>query len=75
MSIDSECQLFRILPRNLSDKIDRSVYNRRKRKMLPFRESLRKKLVNKLNYSQNCYIVDSMPLEICKLEAQGVKYE
>ncbi|TSD99908.1 IS982 family transposase, partial [Aquimarina algiphila] len=27
MSIDSECQLFRILPSNLSAKIERSVYN------------------------------------------------
>ena len=67
MGIDSECQLFRILPSNLSDKIERSVYNRRKRKLFSFRESLRKKLVLKLNGTQNSYIVDSMPLEICKL--------
>lgn len=67
MSIDSECQLFRILPADLSNKIERSVYNRRKRKLFPFRESLRKELVMRLNRFQRCYIVDSMPLEVCKL--------
>ena len=30
MSVDSEYQLFRILPANLSNKIELSVYNRRK---------------------------------------------
>ena len=67
MSIDSECQLFRILPANLSNKIERCVYNRRKRKLFAFRESLRKELVMRLNQFQHCYIVDSMPLEVCKL--------
>ena len=67
MSIDSECQLFRSLPSNLSTKIERSVYNRRKRKLFSFRESLRKELVVRLNQSQHCYVVDSMPLEVCKL--------
>ncbi|EIJ38129.1 hypothetical protein JoomaDRAFT_1110 [Galbibacter orientalis DSM 19592] len=33
MSVDSECQLFRMLPAGLSSKIERSVYNRRKRKL------------------------------------------
>ncbi len=66
MSIDSECQLFRILPSGLSNKIERSVYNRRKRKLFFFKESLRKELVIRLNQSKYCYIVDSMPLEVCK---------
>jgi hypothetical protein len=34
MSIDSENQLFRILPESLKIKIERSVYNRRKRKLI-----------------------------------------
>lgn len=67
MGIDSECHLFRVLPSFLFNKIERSVYNRRKRKLFSFRELLRKKLAIKLNQSQYCYIVDSMPLEICKL--------
>jgi len=67
MGIDSECQIFRVLPLHLSTKIERSVYNRRKRKLFTFRELLRKKLVIRLNQYERCYIVDSMPLEICKL--------
>ncbi|MDO5970014.1 IS982 family transposase [Flavivirga aquimarina] len=67
MSIDSECQLFRILPIDLSKKIERSVYNRRKRKLFSFRETIRKQMTFKLNNSQDCFIVDSMPLEVCKL--------
>lgn len=34
MGIDSECQLFRVLPINLQQKIERSVYNRRKKKSI-----------------------------------------
>lgn len=66
MSIDSEYQLFRSLPSYLSSKIERSVYNRRKRKLFFHRESLRKKLAGKIA-EQDYFIVDSMPLEVCKL--------
>ncbi|GAB1855576.1 hypothetical protein MHTCC0001_04100 [Flavobacteriaceae bacterium MHTCC 0001] len=67
MSIGIEYLLFIILPSSLSNTIERSVYNGRKRKLLSFRESLRKALVLRLNLYQDCYIIDSMPLEICKL--------
>lgn len=43
MSIDSEYQLFRTLPHDLFSKIERSVYNRRKRKLFYHRNQLRKK--------------------------------
>lgn len=66
MSIDSEYQLFRTLPPELFAKIERSVYNRRKRKLFYYRESLRKKLASQIS-NNTCYIVDSMPLEVCKL--------
>lgn len=66
MSIDSEYQLFRVLPSCLSNRIERSVYNRRKRKLFSSRESIRKKLSNRIS-SKDYYIVDSMPLEVCKL--------
>jgi len=66
MSIDSEYQLFRTLPFALSSKIERSVYNRRKRKLFFHRESLRKKLASQIA-TQDYFIVDSMPLEVCKL--------
>jgi hypothetical protein len=67
MSIDSECQLFRVLPECLVAKIERSVYNRRKRKLFFEMELIRKKFSDKFNAFENYYIVDSMPLEITKL--------
>ncbi|MDR2956177.1 MAG: IS982 family transposase [Prevotella sp.] len=66
MSIDSEYQLFRVLPFDLFSKIERSVYNRRKRKLFFYRESLRKQLANSIA-SEDYFIVDSMPLEVCRL--------
>jgi hypothetical protein len=66
MSIDSEYQLFRKLPIELSSQIERSVYNRRKRKLFYHRERIRKLNANRISSSDH-YIVDSMPLEICKL--------
>lgn len=67
MSIDSECQLFRVLPENLKSKIERSVYNRRKRKLFFAMDFLRNKLCEKLIEFENYFIVDSMPLEVVKL--------
>lgn len=67
MSIDSEYQLFRILPVYLKSKIERSVYNRRKRRLFYYREELRKKLSAAISSATDYYIVDSMPLEVCKL--------
>ena len=67
MSIDSECQLFRIIPNCLKTKIDRSVYNRRKRKLFSSIEFIRNELSFKFNEFENYFIVDSMPLEVTKL--------
>lgn len=67
MSIDSENHLFRLLPDFLKLKIERSVYNRRKRKLFPYLEHLRQRLLDCFNEFEDCFIVDSMPLEICKL--------
>ena len=66
MGIDSERDLFRKLPYSLSSRIERSVYNRRKRNLFTYRDSLRKKIACKISVS-DYYIVDSIPLEICKL--------
>jgi len=71
MSIDSECQLFRVLPEVLATKIERSVYNRRKRKLFSAMEFIRVKLSDKFNAFENYYIVDSMPLEVTKLSRSG----
>lgn len=66
LGIDSERDLFRKLPSILLSKVERSVYNRRKRNLFYHRETLRKDLAKNL-ISSNYYIVDSMPLEVCKL--------
>jgi len=67
-SIDSECQLFRdINGFEIESKIERSVYNKRKRKLFPFLEEIRMKMVEKFNEFEDYFLVDSMPLEICKM--------
>jgi hypothetical protein len=67
-SVDSEYQLFRNLKgTHLDGKIERSVYNRRKRKLFPYIEQIRQKMVHRFNESENYFVVDSMPLEVCKL--------
>ncbi len=66
LGIDSERDLFRKLPVDLFSKVERSVYNRRKRGLFYYREQLRKKLANQIGTS-DYYIVDSMLLEVCKL--------
>jgi len=68
LSIDSEHQLFRLLSQTmLSTKIERSVYNRRKRSLFAYIEEVRLSISEKLNQNENYFIVDSMPLEVCKL--------
>ena len=65
--IDSECQLFRELQGSyLFDKIERSVYNRRKRKLFGYIEQIRNQLSKSLAEFEDYFIVDSMPLEVCK---------
>ena len=58
MSIDSECQLFRILPFDLLQKIERSVYNRRKRYLFEFQEQIRLQLVKIFHEFEDCFIVE-----------------
>ncbi len=67
LGIDSECDLFRKLPPELSSNIERSVYNRRRRKLFPYLEDIRARLSGILNQEQEHFIIDSMPLEVCKL--------
>jgi hypothetical protein len=52
---------------DLADKIERSVYNRRKRNLIPFIENIRKEIAFKFNEFAEYFIVDSMLLEVCKL--------
>lgn len=67
LSKDSERDLFRYIQgTKLSGLIERSVYNKRKRKLFPYIEQIRQKLAFSFNEFEDCFIVDSMPLEICK---------
>ena len=67
MGIDSENDLFRKLPKSISCKIERSVYNRRKRNLVSHLDSIRLKLASNFNEFEDYFVVDSMPLEVCKL--------
>jgi len=67
LGIESELQLFRVLPFSLRSKIERTVYNRRRRKLFHFIEEIRLQFVKRFNEFENYFIIDSMPLEVCKL--------
>lgn len=67
MSIDSENALFKQLQTNpISNLIERSQYNKRRRQLFGFSEIIRKKLALSFEQTEDYFIVDSMPLEICK---------
>jgi len=66
LGIDSESDLFRKLPCTISYKIERSVYNRRRRKLVNHLDSIRLKLASYFNEFKDYFVVNSMPLEICE---------
>ncbi|MGH1486309.1 MAG: IS982 family transposase [Cellvibrionaceae bacterium] len=67
LGIDSERFLFKQLPEHLVGLVERSVYNRRLRRLSFKIESLRQSIVSLLEQQEGMYVVDSMPLEVCKL--------
>lgn len=68
MSICSELQLFRcIIGTELEFKIERSVYNKRKRNLFSYISKIRETLSDKFSDFTDVFIVDSTPLEICKI--------
>lgn len=67
MSIDSENSLFKQITTNeISNLIERSQFNKRRRKLFLFSEEIRTKLASFFLDFEDYFIVDSMPLEICK---------
>ena len=67
MSIDSENALFNQLKNGqISNLIERSQFNKRRRKLFLFSEQVRAKLASYFLEFEDYFIVDSMPLEICK---------
>ena len=67
MSIDSERQLFRVLPQEISSRIERSVYNKRRRALFYEKHRLQQLMAEHITGNETYYLIDSMPLEICKL--------
>ena len=67
MSIDSENSLFKqINQQEISNLLERSQFNKRRRKLFLFSEEIRTKLASRFLEFEDYFIVDSMPLEICK---------
>jgi hypothetical protein len=62
MSIDSENDLFRNLPKPLLSKIKRSVYKRIKGNLFNHIDVIRLKLASFFNDFENYFVVDRMPL-------------
>jgi hypothetical protein len=72
MGIDSENHLFRHIPNTIKCKIERSVYNRRKRRLASKINEIRMKLARSLNEYEKFFIIDSMPVEVCKLSRSHI---
>lgn len=67
MSIDSENSLFKQIDSTVvPNLIERSQFNKRRRKLFFFSEEVRTKLASRFMDFEDYFIVDSMPLEICK---------
>ena len=70
LSIDSENLLFKKLREEYLDAfpnlIDRSQYNRRKKSLFDQMEFIRKHLSNLFSENEDIFMIDSMPLEICR---------
>ena len=72
MSINTELQLFRCIKGTyLEPLIERSVYNKRRRRLLDYTEAIRRRLSGKFADLTDLFVVDSMPTPICKLPRAG----
>lgn len=69
LMIDSENYLFKLLNKYkhiFMNLIDRSNFNRRKKNLFKYMEIMRKHLAQSLCDGEDTFVVDSMPLAICK---------
>ena len=71
IGIDSENYLFGKLKSDhkvdFPNLIDRSNYNRRRRRLMPYIAKLNETLSSKLNEGENVYLVDSIPVPVCQI--------
>ena len=67
---DSEHYLFKVLNKNFKaafpNLIDRSGYNRRRKNLNRLTEKVWRSLVKKLTFDEDIFVIDSMPIQICK---------
>jgi len=79
LNIDSENLLFKkllVLPPDdrFHNLIDRSQFNVRKRNLMHYIERIRQQMVNRLVEYEDNFIIDSIPIEICKfIRAKRIK--
>ena len=70
LSIDSENYFWGKLKsdhaRDFPNLIDRSNFNRRRKRLYPFIQQLNQTIASKLNEGENVYVVDSIPIPVCK---------
>lgn len=69
LMIDSENYLFSLLNKfksQIPHLISRPSFNRRRRKLAPLMEELRQIIVKEVLPFENAFVVDSMPLPICR---------
>ena len=69
LMIDSENYLFSLLNKfkqQIPNLISRPSFNRRRRKLAPLMEEMRQILVKEVIPFENAFVVDSMPLPICR---------
>lgn len=71
MSLDSENWLFNKLnadyKHDFPHLIERTRFNRRKRQLFPVFEKIRQKLAHRFLEFEKYFIVDSMPVEVCRI--------
>lgn len=69
LMLDSENYLFKLLNKHkhhFVNLIDRSNYNRRKKNLFKYMDIMRKHLAQSLCEGEDTFVVDSMPIAICK---------
>ncbi len=72
MSINTELQLFRHLKGTyLEPLIERSVYNKRRKKLFGYTEAIRKRISKLFTQFTDVFIIDSLPTPICQYSRAG----
>jgi hypothetical protein len=72
MSIDSENYLFKLIDESqIPNLIERSQFNKRRKKLFSFTDQVRSCLYSRFTDYEDYFIIDSMPLEICKKVRQN----